>query len=80
MRAQVGATISVLAPAAALIAVYPLISVLFPGVAGAQLGPVPVSLIILGGGIYPPLVALGFWYVRKAERIEQRFGELLRER
>jgi hypothetical protein len=36
-------------------------------------------LIILGGGIYPPLVLLGYLYVRRAERLEQRFVELLKE-
>lgn len=77
MRAQLGVTVSVLAPAGAAVALYPLLCVLFPGVAAAQLGPVPVSLIILGGGIYPPLVALGFWYVRRARRVEQRFVDLL---
>jgi hypothetical protein len=80
MRAQLGVTISVLAPAAAVIALYPLLSVIFPGLASARLGPVPVTLIVLGGGIYPPLVVLGFWYVRRARRVEERFIELLKDR
>jgi hypothetical protein len=80
MRAQIGATISVLAPAAALVAVYPILAVLLPSIATATVGPVPLALVVLGGGIYPPLVGLGFWYVRKAQRIEQRFSELLRDR
>ena len=38
----------------------------------------PLTLLILGGGIYPPLVLLGFWYVRRTERMEQRFVDLLK--
>jgi hypothetical protein len=80
MRAQLGVTVSILAPAAAIVALYPLLSVLFPIVASLNIGPLPLSLVVLGGDIYPPLVALGFWYVRKAQRVEQRFGDLFRDR
>ena len=77
MRAQLGVTISVLAPAGVVVALYPLLSVLIPAVAHAQVGPLPLSLIVLGGGLYPPLVLLGFWYVRRARRVEQRFIDLV---
>ncbi len=80
MRAQLGVTLGVLVPAVAVLALYPLLCVLFPAVAEARAGPVPVSLIVLGGGIYPPLVLLGFWYVRRAQRVEQRFVDLLKDR
>jgi hypothetical protein len=80
IRAQLGVTLSVLLPAFAVVALYPLLCVLSPAVADARVGPVPVSLIVLGGGIYPPLVGLGFWYVRRAHRVERRFVELLRDR
>jgi hypothetical protein len=80
MRAQLGATVSVLGPAILLLALYPLLAVLIPGLARAQLAGIPVTLLVLGGGIYPPLVGLGFWYVRRAERVERRFGELLDDR
>jgi hypothetical protein len=80
MRAQLGATVSVLGPAILLLAVYPLLAVLVPGLGNAELAGIPLTLLVLGGGIYPPLVALGFWYVRRAERVERRFGELLDDR
>jgi hypothetical protein len=80
MRAQIGATLTVLLPAVALLALYPLLAVLIPSLARAQVWGVPLTLIILGGGIYPPLVALGFWYVRRAARLEQRFVDLLKDR
>jgi hypothetical protein len=54
-------------------------AVLIPGVSRAQVDGVPLTLIILGGGIYPPLVLLGLWYLRKAERVERRFTNLLRD-
>jgi hypothetical protein len=80
MRAQAGATLTVLLPAIALLALYPLLAVLVPSLARAELWGVPLTLLVLGGGIYPPLVALGFWYVRRAARLEQRFVDLLKER
>ncbi len=80
IRAQLGVTLSVLVPAAAVIAVYPLLAVLFPQVASATVGVIPLAVVILGFGIYPPLVVLGFVYVRRARRMEQAFVELLRQK
>ena len=80
MRAQLGATVSVLVPAAALLVLYPMLAVLFPALDQAQIGGVPLTFLVLGGGIYPPLVLLGFWYRRRAGRVEDRFAELLDER
>jgi putative solute:sodium symporter small subunit len=80
MRAQLGATVSVLVPAASLLLLYPMLAVLFPNLARMTFGGVPLTFIVLGGGIYPPLVLLGFWYRRRAERVEQRFVELLEDR
>ena len=79
MRAQAGVSLAVLVPAMALLALYPLLAVLLPGLASYEVLGLPLTLIILGGGIYPPLVLLGYWYVRRAERLEQRFVELLKE-
>jgi hypothetical protein len=79
IRAQLGATLSILIPAAALLLLYPLLAVLIPGLARAQVGGIPLTLLVLGGGIYPPLVLLGFWYVDKAERVERRFANLLQD-
>jgi Flp pilus assembly protein TadB len=79
MRAQGGACVTVLLPALALLALYPLLTAIFPSLATAELFGLPLTLLILGGGIYPPLVLLGYWYVRRAERLEQRFAELLKE-
>lgn len=79
MRAQAGVSLAVLLPAISLLALYPLLAVLLPGLAAYEVLGLPLTLIILGGGIYPPLVLLGYLYVRRAERLEQRFVELLKE-
>jgi hypothetical protein len=80
MRGQLGVTLGVLLPAAAILALYPLLAVLFPRLDTFRVFGLPLALVILGGGIYPPLVLLGFWYVRRAEQFEQRFVELLEDR
>jgi len=79
-RAQLATTLAVLGPTAVLLAAYPLLATLIPGLATARIGGVPLALMVLGGGIYPPLVALGLWYVRRAERVERRFTDLLERR
>jgi hypothetical protein len=80
MRAQLGVTLSVLVPAGAILALYPLLAVLLPSLDGVHVLGLPLALVVLGGGIYPPLVLLGFWYVRRAEQLERRFVELLEDR
>jgi hypothetical protein len=79
IRAQLGVTVSVLLPAAVLLCLYPLLAVLIPSIGRATVLGVPLALILLGGGIYPPLILLGVWYVRRAERLEQRFSDLLQD-
>lgn len=79
IRAQLGVTVSVLLPAAVLLCLYPLLAVLVPSIGRATVLGVPLALILLGGGIYPPLILLGVWYVRRAERLEQRFSDLLQD-
>jgi hypothetical protein len=39
----------------------------------------PLFLLILGLGVYPPLVLAGWWYVRRAEALERSFAELMAE-
>ncbi|HUB71219.1 MAG TPA: hypothetical protein VL984_12405 [Acidimicrobiales bacterium] len=80
MRAQMGVTLSTLLPAAAIVLAYPLLAVLAPSLGTDHVLGVPLSLVILGGAIYPPIVLLGLWYVRRTERVEQRFVELFRDR
>jgi hypothetical protein len=73
IRAQLGLTLGFLALTAALIGTLPRADHL-------TLGGLPLPLLVLGAGIYPVLVSLGFLYVHLAERLERRFAELLERR
>jgi hypothetical protein len=77
IRAQLGLTIGFGALTFAIIGSLPIIAALLPGVVHDTIGGLPVPLLVLGGGIYPVLVALGWGYVHLAERLERRFAELL---
>lgn len=79
IRAQLGVTVSVLLPAGVLLCLYPLLAVLLPDLARATVLGIPLALVLLGGGIYPPLVLLGVFYVRRAERVERQFTDLLHD-
>jgi len=57
----------------------PLAFHLVPGLAGLQLLGIPLAWLLLGGAVYPLLVLLGWRYVRRAERNERDFADLLGE-
>lgn len=48
-----------------------------PALAGVHLVGVPLPWLLLGVAVYPFLLALGWWYVVRAERNERDFAELL---
>ena len=55
----------------------PLVFALVPDVADARLGPVPLPWLLLGVVVYPALLALGRVYVRRSERAEADFTDLV---
>jgi hypothetical protein len=77
IRAQLGLTLGFLALTVAVIGSLPIIAALLPGVDHTSVAGLPVPLLVLGGGIYPVLVLMGWGYVHLAERLERRFDELL---
>ena len=77
IRAQLGLTVGFGALTIAIIGSLPIIAALFPGLVHDTIGGLPLPLVVLGGGIYPVLVALAWGYVHLAERLERRFAELL---
>ncbi|HEX3825569.1 MAG TPA: hypothetical protein VHV79_14005 [Mycobacteriales bacterium] len=77
VRAQLGLTLGFLTLTVAVIGSLPIVATLLPGIDRANVAGLPVPLLVLGAGIYPVLVALGWGYVRLAERLERRFAELL---
>lgn len=76
MRAQLGVALGVLLPAAAVVITFPILSVLLPSLVDVTVAGVPLTVAVLGVGIYPPLVVLAFLYVRRAARVEERFAAL----
>ncbi len=79
MRAQLGVALGVLLPAAAVVVTFPILSVLLPGLVSISVFTIPLTVLVLGFGIYPPLVVLALVYVRRAARVEERFVALLDE-
>jgi hypothetical protein len=57
----------------------PLVFHVAPGLSGVHLLGVPLAWVLLGGLVYPLLVLLGWRYVRRAERNEQDFADLMSE-
>lgn len=80
LRAQLRLAATTLAPLVILALGMPLLFRLAPDLAGVRLVGVPVSWLVLAVGIYPLLVLLGLGYVRRAERHEHEFAELLGHR
>ncbi|WP_239456318.1 hypothetical protein [Nocardioides solisilvae] len=57
----------------------PLVFHLFPHLAEVRLLGVPVPWLLLGVLVYPWLLGLGWWHVRRAEENERAFAELVAE-
>jgi hypothetical protein len=57
----------------------PLVFFLAPGLADVRVLGLPVAWLVLGVLVHPWLVLLGWRYVRRAERNEHDFAELLAE-
>ncbi len=57
----------------------PLLFHVTPGLAGVRVAGMPVAWVLLGVLVYPWLVLLGWRYVRRAERNERDFADLMGE-
>jgi hypothetical protein len=79
LRDQLALAIRILLTLALCLGPLPLLFHLAPGLAEVRLAGFPVTWLVLGVLVYPFLLLLGWAYVRRAERIEQAFAELLRE-
>jgi sulfite exporter TauE/SafE len=76
-RAQLGLSLMCLAVAGAVIASFPVIMALLPGARKVTVAGLPLTLIVLGAGIFPVLLAVGWFYNRQASQLEARFMELV---
>ena len=77
VRSQLRLAIRTLLPVLTFALGVPLAFHLAPGLAEVRLLGVPLAWLVLGGFVYPFLWLLGRSYVRRAERNEQDFAELV---
>ena len=76
-RAQLGLSLMCLALAGTVIAAVPVIMALLPAARKITVAGLPLTLIILGAGIFPVLMAVGWFYNRQARQLEARFIDLV---
>jgi hypothetical protein len=76
-RAQLGLSLMCLAIALAVIASLPVIMALLPSARKVTVAGLPLTLVILGAGIFPMLMAVGWFYNRQASQLEARFIDLV---
>ena len=77
MRSQLRLALGVTTVLVATVGLLPLLFATIPWLRHAQLWGVPVAWIVLGAGCYPVLIALAVVYVRRAERNERDFHDLV---
>jgi putative solute:sodium symporter small subunit len=78
MHRQLRLSLRVAATMAVVLGVQPLLAWLWPAYAEIQVFSIPLPWLVLGAGSYPLMVALGLYYVRHAEAIDDEFSDLLR--
>lgn len=79
LREQLWLAVRVLAVLALVVGSLPAVFHLWPGLTGLTVLGAPLPWLLLGVAVYPFLVLLGWRYVRRAERNEQHFLDLLGE-
>lgn len=79
LREQLRLALGILLVLALTVGSLPLAFHLWPGLGGIDLLGVPLSWWLLGVLVYPTLLGLGWAYVRRAERNERDFAELVSE-
>lgn len=79
LREQLWLAVRTLAVVVLTIGLVPVLFHVLPGLAEVRVGPVPVVWLVLGVATYPFLLLLAWRYVRRAERNEEAFAELMQE-
>lgn len=77
MRTQLRSALLILLVLIGTLGALPLAFAFVDGLDEIHLGGIPLPWIVLGVGAYPLLFALGWVYVRRAERAEQAFARLV---
>lgn len=77
MHAQLSLSLMCLAIALTVTASFPVLAAVYPAVIRFRLLGLPLTALVLGGGLYPVLLAIGWFYHHQAGQIETRFIELV---
>jgi hypothetical protein len=77
VRRQLRLSLGVAATLVAVLGAQPLLAWIWPGYGLVLVFAIPLPWLVLGAGSYPLMVALGLYYVRKAEAIDDEFSDLL---
>jgi hypothetical protein len=77
LREQLRLALGLLGTLAVTVGALPLLFHLAPGLASVHLVGLPLAWVVLGVVVYPFLVLLGWVYVRRAERNERHFADLM---
>ena len=80
MRIQLRLALAVVGLLALTVGSLPLVFRLSPGVRHLHVLGVPLPWLLLGAGVYPVILALAAFYVRRAERIEADFTDMVDRR
>ncbi len=77
LREQLWLALRIVALLAASVGSLPLVFHVVPGLTDVQLVGIPLPWLLLGVLVYPVLVLLGWRYVRRAERNERAFTDVV---
>jgi len=77
MRSQLRLALGITTLLVLTIGLLPVLLATIPGLRRVEVWGVPVVWILLGAGCYPVLIALAVAYVRRAERNERNFHDLV---
>jgi hypothetical protein len=78
MRRQLSLSLRVAATLVAILGLQPLVAWAWPAYGDVTVFGIPLPWLVLGVASYPLMIALGLYYVRKAETIDDEFSELLK--
>ena len=77
VRSQLRLGLGVLTVLVVTVGALPLLFVLVPWLQHGRVFGVPIAWLLLGAGCYPVIILLGVVYVRRAERNERAFQDLV---
>ncbi|HEY4024974.1 MAG TPA: hypothetical protein VGO86_00980 [Candidatus Dormibacteraeota bacterium] len=77
LRRQLALSLRVAITLIAALGAQPLLAWLWPAYGELSVFSIPLPWLVLGVGSYPLMIALGLYYVRHAETIDDEFSELL---